>query len=79
MMIENLTKSIIGAVFKVHNTLGPGFLESVYEKSLLIELRNLGIEAKAQEAIKVGYVLVAGVLSSKASFISSRGSEILRV
>jgi GxxExxY protein len=55
MMIENLTKSIIGAVFKVHNTLGPGFLESVYEKSLLIELRNLGIEAKAQEPVKVYY------------------------
>lgn len=53
--IEKLTELVIGCAFKVFNTLGFGFLESVYEKSLLIELRRQGIAAKAQSPIKVFY------------------------
>lgn len=53
--INMLTHSIIGCAFKVYNTLGFGFLESVYEKSLLIELNKLNISTKAQEPIKVYY------------------------
>jgi len=50
-----LTKKIIGCAFKVYNKLGFGFLESVYEKSLLFELQREGLHAKAQEPIKVYY------------------------
>ncbi|MCP4409490.1 MAG: GxxExxY protein, partial [Gammaproteobacteria bacterium] len=41
---EHLTERIIGAGIEVHRTLGPGFLESIYEKALTIELgkRELG-------------------------------------
>jgi GxxExxY protein len=53
--ISKLTEAVIGCAFKVHNTLGFGFLESVYEKSLIIELQKLGISAKSQEPIKVHY------------------------
>jgi len=34
-----LTEKIIGAAFKVHNTLGSGFLEKVYENALALEIR----------------------------------------
>ena len=35
-MVLNLTQKIIGCAFKVHNALGPGFLEKVYENALRI-------------------------------------------
>ncbi len=42
-MTENeISKIIIGAAIKVHKTLGPGLLESVYEICLFKELRDLG-------------------------------------
>jgi GxxExxY protein len=52
---EDLTHAIIGCAYKVFNMLGYGFLESVYEKSLLIELQKKGIQAKAQQDIIVQY------------------------
>ena len=55
MVIDELTQSVIGSAFKVYNTLGFGFLESVYEKSLMIELTRNGIHASSQEPIKVIY------------------------
>ncbi len=38
MQYEELTDKVIGCAYKAYNILGYGFLESVYEKSLLIEL-----------------------------------------
>ncbi len=52
---SELTEKIIGCAYKVYNNLGFGFLESVYERSLLIELQKEGLKAKAQEPIKVYY------------------------
>jgi len=52
---ENLTGTIIGCAYKVHNALGPGFLEKVYENALRIELEKLGIQVKQQEPINVCY------------------------
>ena len=52
---DDLTSSIIGCAYTVYNTLGFGFLESVYEKSLLIELNKQGIPVRSQEPIKVYY------------------------
>ena len=53
--ISGLTETVIGCAFKVHNTLGFGFLESIYEKSLQIELRKLTLDAQAQAPIHVYY------------------------
>ena len=48
---EKLTEQIIGCAYRVYNKLGFGFLESVYEKCLMIELRKKGIAAASQAAI----------------------------
>jgi len=46
---------IIGAAMKVHSTLGPGFLESVYQNALIWELRKNGFKAEAERPITVRY------------------------
>ena len=51
----DLTDKIIGACYKVYNTLGSGFLESVYEKCLIIELKKLGLLVESQKSIQVFY------------------------
>ena len=55
MKDDDLTREIIGCAYKVHNTLGPGFLEKVYENALRIELEKLGLRVKQQEPISVNY------------------------
>ena len=55
MHINVLTHNVIGCAYKVHNTLGPGFLEKVYENALKIELKKLGIEARQQVKLPVWY------------------------
>ena len=55
MLQEELSKQIIGAYYKVYNTLGYGFLEKVYERAMCIELRKCGLEFRSQEAIQAYY------------------------
>ena len=55
MEINDLTHKIIGCAYKVHNVLGFGFLESVYENALKIELEKLGLRVLQQEALNVWY------------------------
>ena len=54
-LYEDLTKKIIKCFYKVYDELGPGFLESVYEKSLMIELKELGLKAVNQQSLNVFY------------------------
>lgn len=53
---EALTGRIIGAAIEVHRTLGPGFLESIYENALAIELRRRDIPFLRQLAVPVLYL-----------------------
>lgn len=55
MTDDDLTRRIIGCAYTVHNTLGPGFLEKVYENALRIELEKQGLTVKQQEPINVTY------------------------
>jgi GxxExxY protein len=55
MKDETLTQKIIGSAFKVHNTLGAGYLEKVYENALRIELTKQGLKVEQQKPIKVYY------------------------
>src|SRR5437868_423662 len=59
MEYEELTKRIIGCSYQVYNTLGSGFLESVYERSLLIELHEAGLRAQPQIGLDVYYREIA--------------------
>jgi GxxExxY protein len=52
---EELTKQIIGAAFEVHNTLGYGFLERVYQKALQAELTSREFRAEIEYPVKVVY------------------------
>jgi GxxExxY protein len=52
---DPLTEQIIGLAMKVHRVLGSGFLESVYRKALLIELRKAGLRAEEEKRINVIY------------------------
>ncbi len=59
-MIDNykhsdITSKIIKAYYNVYNKLGFGFLEKVYENSMLIELQQTGLRCERQFPIKVYY------------------------
>jgi GxxExxY protein len=53
MLHESLTQRILEAAFEVSNELGAGFLESVYQKALLIVLRQKGIQAEDDVPVPV--------------------------
>ena len=53
--IDELTEEIIGLAMKIHRTLGPGFLESVYHKALALELRRSGLSVESEKNLKVFY------------------------
>lgn len=55
MIDEDITEIIIGAAYKVANTLGAGFLEKVYENALTIELKKSGLSVKQQYSLPVYY------------------------
>jgi GxxExxY protein len=53
--LERIATETIDAVYKVHKTLGPGLLESVYEKCLAYELSNRGLSIQTQVPFPVAY------------------------
>jgi GxxExxY protein len=53
--INSLTEKIIGCAYKIGNTLGCGFLESVYQRAMAIELARAGLQVIQQHPIKVRY------------------------
>jgi GxxExxY protein len=55
MEFEHITREIIGDAYQVFKTLGFGFLESVYKKSMSIELSKRGLRAEEEKALKVYY------------------------
>ena len=53
MLHEKLTGAIIGCAFEVINELGSGFLESVYEKAMMIALSDAGLSVQSQKSVRV--------------------------
>ncbi len=53
--LESLTERVIGCAITVHRTLGPGFLEGIYERALQLELNAAGISVQFQEDHSIIY------------------------
>jgi GxxExxY protein len=51
----DLTQRIIGCAMAVHRTLGPGFLESVYQNALAHDLRKAGLATECEKRLSVTY------------------------
>ena len=56
MDVEELIRKVIGAAINVHRELGPGFLESVYEEALAVELEQEGIRFEKQKIVPILYL-----------------------
>lgn len=55
MVHEELTGRIIACAIEVHRALGPGFLESIYEAALVVELNRAGLKVEQQRTLPVFY------------------------
>ena len=81
---SDLTSVILKAFFKVYNTLGYGFLEKVYERAMVIELRSMGISCDEQYPVRVFYFThevgyyQADIFVEKAVITDLKAAERLR-
>jgi GxxExxY protein len=79
----DLCGQMIGAAMKVHSTLGPGFLASVYQNALIWELQELGFKVDAQRPITVHYdgqvigVLTADSLVNDSLILELKANQLL--
>lgn len=55
MKYKELTSQIISAAYQVHNVLGYGFLEKVYQNALAIELEKRDLKAEKEKPIQISY------------------------
>jgi GxxExxY protein len=55
LLHEELTYKIIGVLYRVHNTLGCGFPEKVYQRSIEIELEKEGLRYETEKQFRVAY------------------------
>ena len=55
MILQDASYKIRGSIFDVYNELGPGLLESVYEKAMVIEMKHRGLNVQSQVTIDVLY------------------------
>ena len=85
----DLAGQVIGLAMKVHNTLGPGYLESVYKKALMVELAEAGLDFQDEQQLDVYYrgrlvgkfqadLIVEGrlILELKACEVLTRAHEV---
>ena len=55
VLYPDLSYRIMEAVYEVHNQLGPGYTENIYENALVQELRSRGITCERQRTVPVLY------------------------
>ena len=55
LLLKDEVFAIVGAAIEVHRELGQGFLESVYQEAMEIELRERGISYEAQRPLRISY------------------------
>ena len=69
ILFKEESYKIIGAAFKVYNTLGPGFLEAVYQEALEIEFKRQGIPYEREKELKIQYDGIELKQTYKADFV----------
>ena len=78
----DLAGKVIGFAMKVHSNLGPGFLESVYQNALALELRRAGMKIESAKAISVFYegelvgAFVADLLVNDVLIVETKAHEV---
>ena len=55
MSIDNLIYKSVGTAMEVYNHLGPGLLESIYEKAMIYELESRGLKVTSQAPVEIKY------------------------
>jgi len=55
MHVDDITRAIIGSAIEIHRELGPGLLESAYEKCLVYELQEKGFQTERQKPLPINY------------------------
>src|SRR5438128_12524955 len=77
----DLCGQVIGAAMNVHSTLGSGFLESVYQNALILEVRKSGFKAEAERPITVQYdgqiAFTADLLVNDSLIVELKASQSL--
>jgi len=79
----DLCGQVIGAAMKVHSILGPGFLESVYQNALVLELQKSGFKVDARRSITVHYdgqvvgVFTADLLVNDSLILELKANQLL--
>ena len=53
--LHPITEQLIGAAFEVHNILGYGFLERVYQRAMQVELQSRGVKVELEPKIRVQF------------------------
>jgi GxxExxY protein len=80
--LDKLAKNIVDAAYKVHATLGPGLLESVYEKCLIQEFKLRGIKCRQQvelpiiyEGVKIDAGLRIDIIAEESIIVELKSTE----
>jgi GxxExxY protein len=55
LLYRELTEIIIGTAMEIHRSLGPGFIESIYENAMAVELQNRNVFIEKQKAIPIKF------------------------
>lgn len=89
MIEDKLTEKIIGAAYRVHNNLGFGFREKIYQRAMVVALRKMGLEVEEEYPLaiffdgeKIGrhradlYVGQKVLVELKAILSLSKGDEV---
>ncbi|HVF10322.1 MAG TPA: GxxExxY protein [Abditibacteriaceae bacterium] len=83
LIFKDLCYQIVGAAFEVHNELGYGFLEKVYENALVVALRERALQAEQQVPITVRFhdsvvgVYVADILVEESIILELKSAECI--
>ena len=79
----DLAGKVIGFAMKVHSTLGSGFLETVYQSALALELRRAGLRVEAEKPVSVRYegelvgAFIADLLVNDVLIVETKAVQML--